>query len=339
MAIELSTKDVIVVGAPGVLSAWGFDFVRVVATQIANAKICVVDRTDEVEEVPAGSGRPRLFCLSQYPSPSLISLIRTARLRVIAFLDEPVDSVRYMRDTLACTFIEALRAQTAAATVYGALYDNRSAILINRSIGGTTGTVAALMLGHLDVGIDADAMKTLTEKFLLPLEAALSRHVAGYIPPGKSPSISSDETTVIGQVLEPMMSMAIRGAAEPICWPASVFLYGDLPNNRAPPTAELTGPARIIFYGPYFHLPAGRWQVRMILTFSEDVFGTPFSVEVYGSSLVAKALVRPKGEGTYQATFSMVHENPQDALELRICNAEGAIEGRISLSEVRLIPE
>jgi hypothetical protein len=339
MAIELSSADVIVVGAPSVLSVWGFDLVRIIAAQLASAKICTVDRTDEVEVVPENPDRPRVICLVQYPSGSLVHIIRSAQLPVIAFIDEPIDSVRYMREALGCTFIEALRAQTAAAVVYKELRNNPGATLINRSTGGTAGTVAAQVLGRLSLGLDASAVTRLTEKFSLPLELALRRHVAGYLAPDTLTMTSNEDAAVIGQVLRPMILMATAQKAEPICWPNSVFLFGDQPDKRAPPTAEVTGPARIIFYGPYFHLPAGRWQVRMIISFSDDPLGIPFSVEVHGSALIAKAIIKPNGEGTFQVSFSMTHDKPQDALELRIRNDEAAIEGRISLSQVLLIPE
>jgi hypothetical protein len=346
VAVELSSNDVIVVGTPSVLSVWGFALVRAAAAELAHAEICTVDRADEAEAVPASSGRPRVFCLSQYPSPGLVGIIRSARVPVIAFLDEPTESVRYLKDSLNCSFLEGLRAQTAAATVCSVLRGNRRVVLIHRSAGGTVARVVAQVLDQLGVRTTAAAMKPFVERFVgepgaaaWPLESALSRGVAGYVAPGTASSMSPEEAAVVGQVLAPMMLMAIRGDIEPICWPSSVFLFGDRPNERAPLVAELTGAARIIFYGPYFHLPAGRWQVRIFLGFSHDIFGTPLSIEVHGSALVAKALVKPEGEGIFRVSFSMVHERAQDALELRVRNEEGAIEGRVGLSRVQFFPE
>jgi len=339
MAIKLSSNDVIIIGAPGVLSVWGFDLVRTVARQLSDVKLASIDWTDEVEEVPPDPQELRTFYLSQYPSPSLGRLVRSERLPVVAFIDDPVDAVRYMREMLSCNFIEAIRAQTAAATVYTQLRDNRSVALFDRSSAGSAGVIAARLLEQLRLGLDTTAEKRLPEKFSFPLEAALSRHVAGYAPLGRIGSLSAEEAAIVEQVLRPMLSMASSQNIDPICWPSSVFLFGDQPDKHAPPKADLTGPARVIFYGPYFHLPAGRWRVRMVISFSDDPLGMPFSVEVHGSALIAKAIIQPKGEGTFQVTFSMNHERPQDALELRIRNEEGAIEGKVSLSHVQLIPE
>jgi hypothetical protein len=136
-----------------------------------------------------------------------------------------------------------------------------------------------------------------------------------------------------------MTRMSVGRNVGPISWPSSVFLFGDRPNEPAPLVADVTGPARIVFYGPYFHLPAGRWQAQIVLGFSYDIFGTPFSIEVHGSTLVAKAIVKPDGEGIFRASFSLTHTRPQDPLELRVRNEEGAIEGRIGLARVQFFSE
>ncbi len=336
--LQLSPSDAIVVGLPSVMSNWGFDLVRAAAERV-HTEIHSVDRNDEIGAVPAAPNRPRMFCLAQYPSPSLTSIIRSGRLPTIAYLDDAVDAVRYLKESVGCTFLEALRAQTAAATVCGAFFDNPSVLLVDRRDNRTTGKIAGQILDHLGLGMTPTAKKSLIERFVggagsmaWSLERALSRRVAGYLIPGKTSTISAKEAAVIEQVLAPMMRMSIRHDVGPICWPSPVFLSGDRPNEPAPLVAEVTGAARIIFYGPYFHLPTGRWQAQIVLGFSNDIFGTPFSIEVHGSKLVAKAIVKPEGEGVFRASFSMTHTRPQDPLELRVRNEEGAIEGRIGLA-------
>jgi hypothetical protein len=205
-----------------------------------------------------------------------------------------------------------LRFQASVSTICGALFRNSAVLLIDRSDGGTVGS----MVGRI-----------------------LDSFRAGYVPPGKTSSISSEEVAIIDQVLSPIALTAVSSDITPICWPSSVFLYGDRPNERAPLVADVTGVARIIFYGPYFHLPAGRWQVQVVLGFSDDIFGTPFSIEVHGSAVVAKAVVKPHGGGIFTGSFSMAHTKSQDPLELRIRNEEGAIEGRIGLARVRFLPK
>jgi hypothetical protein len=339
--------DVIVVGGPSVLSNWGADLVRAALDSASPpTEFRAVDRTGSVDKLIATRAGSRKLCWAQFPSPDLVEIIKAARQPVVAFLDEPVDSVRFLKETSGCSFLEALRAQTAAAVVCPALLDNPSVLFVNRCKSGTTGGIGAKILEHLRIGIPVEATPSFMDQFVgeagaaaWPLERALSRRVAGYLVPGTDSSITSEEAAVIGQVLTPMTLMAIRREVEPICWPSSVFLAGDRPNERAPLVAEVIGAARIIFYGPYFHLPAGRWQVRIVFGFSRDIFGTPFSIQVQGSSLVAKAVVKPEREGIFRGSFLMVHTRPHEPLELQISNTEGAIEGRIGLARVEFTRE
>src|SRR5215470_3060277 len=286
--LQLSPRDAIVVGPPSVMSNWGFDLVRAAAERV-RTEIHSVDRSDEIGEVPTAPNRPRLFCLAQYPSPSLTAIIRGGRLPTIAYLDEATDAVRYLKETVGCTFMEALRAQTAAATVCGAFFDNPGVLVVDRRNKRTTGKIAEQILDHLGLRMTPTAKKSLDERFVgeagamaWSLERALARRVAGYLAPGKTSTISAQEAAVIEQVLVPMLRMSIADNVGPICWPSPVFLFGDRPNEPAPLVAEVTGAARIIFYGPYFHLPAGKWLAQIVLGFSHDIFGTPFSIEVHG---------------------------------------------------------
>ncbi len=336
--LELSPTDAIVVGPPSVMSSWAFKLVRA-AAECAQSEIRLVDRNDEIGEVPAARHRLRMLCLAQYPSPSLTAIIRGGRIPTIACLDDAIDAVRYLQESVGCTFLEALRAQTAAATVCGAFFDNSSVLLVDRRDNRTIDRIAEQILDHLGLGMTSTAKRALIEQFLAEpgakawsLERALARQVAGYLAPGKPSTISAKEAVVIEQVLTPMMRMSVRRDIGPICWPSPVFLFGDRPNEPAPLVADVTGAARIIFYGPYFHLPAGRWRAQVVLGFSHDIFGTPFSIEVHGSTLVAKAIVKPEGECVFRASFSMIHTRPQDPVELRVRSEEGAIEGRIGLA-------
>jgi hypothetical protein len=222
--IELSSNDTIVVGPPSVLSSWGFDLIRAAAAQLKRAEIHLVDRNDEVEEVLAARNRPTVFCLSQYASPSLTDVIRNARVPAIAFLDDPIDSVRYLKEVMGCSFLESLRVQTAAATVCHALFDNPSVLLINRSTSATTGQIAAHILDHLRIGMTTAAIGAFIDEFVgepeaaaWPLERALSRLVAGYASLGKASSITAEDATVVDQVLTPMMLKALQPDVGSIC--------------------------------------------------------------------------------------------------------------------------
>jgi len=63
-----------------------------------------------------------------------MSVISNSRVPVVAFLDDPIDSVQYLKQSTGSSFIEALRSQTAAATVSPALFKSRNTLIIHPSI-------------------------------------------------------------------------------------------------------------------------------------------------------------------------------------------------------------
>ena len=61
---------------------------------------------------------------------------------------------------------------------------------------------------------------------------------------------------MIGGALSPLIQMSFSENPVPSSADQSV-LSGDRPDTPASLVAELTGGARILYYGPYFYLPAG----------------------------------------------------------------------------------
>ena|SRR6516164_3640670 len=73
---------------------------------------------------------------------------------------------------------------------------------------------------------------------------------------------SAKENATIDGVLGPLIQMSFRDSAENIIWPIEAFLSGDRPDTPATLVTDLTGGARILYYGPYFYLPSGSWKAR-----------------------------------------------------------------------------
>ena len=106
-------------------------------------------------------------------------------------------------------------------------------------------------------------------------------------------------------------------------------------NTPAALVTDLTGGARILYYGPYLYLPAGAWKARMMVGFSAGARSMPFSVDVYaGQDPLAIATMVPESKGVYHAAFRFEHHLPDIPIEVRLRTDRGAIEGRVALGRV-----
>ena len=339
-------RDMVALGPPGAFATWGFDFLRDACSHLGDeVAIRLVDRYDEIEGLGLASGRPRTLCLSQFTSASLRAAMGAGAVPTVVFLDDPIDSVRYLKFASSCSTVEALRVQTAAAAGYAFLHRNPAALMIHRATAGGARQTIRDVLAHLQLDLPPSAHENLLGGFargseLASLEACLARHVAGYAPLElASAAMTPEEVATINGVLAPIVRMSRSPAPAPIVWPTSVFFSGDQPGRPASLVADVTGAARILYYGPYFHLPRGDWTARMMIGFTEDARGMPFSIEVHAGLLLARATMQAVGKGVFHASFKFAHDAPHDAVEIQVRSDQGAIGGKVALGRVEFNPQ
>ena len=124
-------------------------------------------------------------------------------------------------------------------------------------------------------------------------------------------------------------------------WTRGVFLGVDqvgLPTNKLPAEwIDLTGPARILFYGPYFHLPVGAWGANISFAVDKNLSGNMLFAEVISGSkvIVTSTFPLPK-TGAFEFTIPFEVTEPRDPVQIRMTILEGAIEGLLSLKDVTI---
>jgi hypothetical protein len=268
-------SEPIVLGAPGVLSTWVFELLRDVCERMQNRVAPrFIDRGDLVEP-HSGEKRPSQIYLSQFPSPSLLARCKEKTAPILLVLDDPVDSVRYLQHFGQSRLVEALRLQTAATASYAQLRGHPRVMILNRMADLPAKGLIDLILGHLELSLPSDQYDGLCRKRVGPpgqsadLESTLRYCVSGYEPLEEGVArFTAQELVMIGGVLGPLIQMSFLDNARPIVWPIQAFLSGDRPDTPASLVADLTGAARILYYGPYFNLPSGSWAARMMIGFS-----------------------------------------------------------------------
>ncbi|HTR12065.1 MAG TPA: hypothetical protein VMI72_02125 [Roseiarcus sp.] len=341
--MPIGAPDAIALGPPSVLATWAFDVLRQAAAIAPHrAAIKIVDRENAAER-PEADRAPYVY-LSHFPSPSLVGECEVGQAPILLLLDDPFDSVRYMRDLSKCGVLEALRLQTASVSTYSQIRGHPRLLTLHRLTRIPTAEIVKLILAHLGITLSPSELDTLLGRRPgritrdAELEASLKAAVPGYAKPEDARgSFSNKEAAMIGGVLTPMLQMSVSGDPTPIVWPIETFLSGDRPDTPASLVAELTGGARILYYGPYLNLPAGSWTARMTVGFSEGAKKTPVTVEAYGGArLLAVASMVPEDKGIYHASFDFDHGDALQPVEVRVRTDRGAIEGRLALGKVEL---
>lgn len=119
-----------------------------------------------------------------------------------------------------------------------------------------------------------------------------------------------------------------------VTWATDLFLF---PSRSAPdggsPEISLIGKPRVLMYGPYIHMPAGRWRATCPIV--ADTEGRAMRIEVHwGASEIAGGYpvdIRESGRYNLAVEASVVEAKP---IELRILAPRPALEGRLSVGRV-----
>lgn len=316
---------VVAAGVPGRWSTWAFEALKMIASGAES--VVGVDYVDRLDVVAPDRSDRRLF-LSQYPNPSLAGTVEDPRTRFLLFREPPEASVAHLVGVGRVPFMEALRAVGASHALISRLSQGRKPIDVS--------------------GVPADRAIDLLKWFARVLGAELNDAAAAAMLARLGPIPDHDESVaaclddgqaaLVAAVLDGQHKGLAGGERAASTWPHGVFLSGDRPNQIAELITEVTGAARILYYGPYFHLPAGPWHGRATLGFSVDASGTPFAIEAHSNGLLGRAQFRPREAGLFLVEFRFQVDQPEHPIEICLRTDRGAIEGRVSLASVELLP-
>ena len=243
--------------------------------------------------------------------PGMLEGLKAGQAAVL-FVDAPQHALADLV-TAGVETVEAVRGMTAVLA--------RLAVLARRD--------GALVIGRGDA--PGEMVKVLAERLL-------GGAVDGVVVPALSeaPGALPPATAKLAElVLQPMLA-SLRGEAAQIVWPRVCFYDGDRPGEVAPEVIDVVGPARVLAYGPYFHLPPGRWRARAVLSFSEAACRNQYALDVFTGEQLARGSLRPEQAGAYAAAIGFRHEAVEQRIEFRLWLVRGAIEGVAAIAQVEL---
>lgn len=118
------------------------------------------------------------------------------------------------------------------------------------------------------------------------------------------------------------------GSIDAVFWPAECILEPGDPATAASGAIQLTGPARVLTFGPFLHLPPGRWRARYQFETDDHSAGNlvEFDITHGGDVLVSRRTPFERaGKYGFDCEFDM--EEPRLPVENRAILAEGSIGG------------
>lgn len=322
--------DLVAVGYPSPLTKWAFLFLEQALRRIVpDLSVLRLDRFDTLAEQPQHAGK-RLI-LSMFPNPAFAEAHLGNGRRCLVFADDLVESVRHTQAVHRISLYAALRPVSAGLVLAGPFAQSPLGKIIRRDIRGTPADILSIFLDHFEIDISSD----IAEEICLGIgfeDVSLSAKLRQ--DTRDLPEPDDEDRNVIAQVLGGLFEHLGQPTPGVATWPRQCFLLGDQPNSAVPVAIDVTGRARIIFYGPYLHLPRGHWKARVLIGFSRDIRGMPFSIDIHSKVSLGNARIFAAQGGIFDFEFEATVTTPHEPIEVRIMSEQGAIEGHMGLVSI-----
>ncbi len=159
--------------------------------------------------------------------------------------------------------------------------------------------------------------------------ATVGAAIDGIVPHSRIPAAPQDIDAASSDLL--FNAMAASYDYDPISavfWPASLILKPNGSAMAAGAAIPLVGPARLLTYGPYLHLPAGRWTACYQFIVDEHPAGNDIEFDVMsGGDVLVSNRVMLENSGKYGFECSFEIAEARLPVQMRAILAEGAIGG------------
>lgn len=341
-----SPSRLVVVAPPSPLGVWTVLVARQLLSAIAGSAVDTVelDSDEATHRFLANPPSGAVLVVAHYPRAELIGHIQREALPVVLALDDADQCAAFHLENAGGTLHDALRPLSQSLSLVAALAGLSQKTVI---IGADRSRTAEVIMARMASALSADkagqlAVKALTS-LVIPPAMTVGQSIEKLVLHGNSlqpriDGLADYERATIGHVTGGILDLCLGHAASEIVWHYEFFYDGGTFTSPAPMMIEMAGPARCLYYGPFLHLPVGRWDARIFLGFSNEVSETHVKVDVFTDDIVENFVGKVTRGGIYTmpVTFDVV--DPRQPIQLRVFIDRGEIEGRMGLAMARLSP-
>lgn len=320
---------------------WGFNLVRLIIEAISGSTVSLhITSLEELREGFARRDGASVVVTSDFPDAQLSSFVCSSELPLIAFSDDPRDTVDWTIKSRHMNGFDAARFSSRLFSAIELPLTTERTLLIPSSPNQTAEAVVTQIVSHIFPG-RGEWLAVQTFKHLIE-----SGQIADNSIPDRgqyraaelvdmSPS-SAEDSAAINRVVDCYSDLMFGRKALEFDWPLEFFTR---PDKRAPRAAfDLTGPARVLFYGPYLHLPVGHWVARTEFEIDGAVSGVEAMTDIYINEVVTEKTFEMPEKGIFAYNLSFRVDDPHFAVQIRLFIKKSAIEGVFLPRSVRVRP-
>jgi hypothetical protein len=288
---------------------------------------------DDLRKAWIERGEQPILMFADIPSREITRMVADTSVPFVVCLEQPATIVNHVARTRDLTGLPALRlASQSLATLHDISFVPTAHLMLSSE--------ADVQLDRLIENLARIYRLELSTEHLIEVTSKLSANcrlatLRDLMPTGPA-GLPSTDMSIASDVLGGFSPVFTGRPAERFTWPPNVFLGAKPLGEPIAAPIELIGGRRCFAFGPYFHLPAGRWQVTVDFEVSENVSGNILKIDAYTDGVIAEGTARLPREGRFKCRIEIVIDEPRLPLQVRLFIEEGAIEGRFTLHGVNV---
>jgi hypothetical protein len=267
------------------------------------------------------------------PSRELVEVLRQAGAQVLVVVEGPGRIVRACRRTRQLEGLPAIRfASQSLATLHDLALSPRAYVITE---GDATRSVEAVLVEFAQIfRID------LTDQQLDLIRQRLQIDTLGSALCDLAPTMPQEEPTA-DEILAEKALAGFRPLlhvkrVDCFAWGPSVFLGSNPHGEPITGPLSLVGGRRCFLFGPFFHVPSGKWRATVAFEVCGNVSGNVLKVDIYTDHVITEATTPLPAHGRFKFDVDFHVEEPRLPLQIRLFNEQGAIEGEFELIGIGL---
>ena len=333
---------VAVFGLSTAFGYWGFDLVQNIVESITGKTVRL--HILKLEQLREGIGQRdggSVVLTSDWPEPDLVDFICASDLPIVTFSEDLADMLDWVVSTRDFGVKDGARFSSCTVASLAPAFASERALRIRGGRESSSWRICADIIEYLFPGrgewLASSTFDYLVERGSLNRESTADWSL--YASYQTNDKLKREELEVFQEVKSAFVSYDEFLDGHPpkaIDWPLELFYRQDGRSSREP--FDLTGPARVLFFGPYMFLPAGDWTVRVEFEIVDAVSGVEVMTDVYINEVVTEKTFEMPATGIFAYTLSFYVEDPRQSVQIRLFTRKSAIEGVFLPRSVRVRP-
>lgn len=269
------------------------------------------------------------------PDDRLLTALSAAGARFLVALDDPRAAVAEILAESGSELGLATRAVANCCPLVMQFAAQPGALALQaKAVRADPSAAVVAIAGHLGLGLSRPRIRRIAERIAA---SELTRTLAA--APAAA-ALSASAQRVVDGALAGYAELFGGGVLDQIIWRRELFILFVDGFVRPTGIIDIAGPPRTLIYGPYIHLPPGRWSARIILGVSPDAAGNSLLIDAFADTRqLGHSVLVPTVGGVHAADIDFSVDEPSEkGLEIRVLVTNQKPRGRLALGQVVLQP-